>query len=97
MTEKSSPPQGHEGEIQFEKAFARLEQILERLNSNEVSLEDSLRLYEEADALMSTCGKKLASTEQRIEMLIKNRQGDLVEDGRQRPTAQPFAPPPSSV
>ena len=60
--------------VTFEQSYERLEQILEKMNSGALSLEDSLKLYEEADKLISHCHKKLTDAEQKIEMLIKNRE-----------------------
>ena len=63
--------------ISFETAFARLEEILEKMNSETVSLDESLKLYEEADELISQCNKKLIFAEQKIEQLIKKRNGEV--------------------
>jgi exodeoxyribonuclease VII small subunit len=76
----------------FETAYARLEEILEKMNSGKTSLEDSLKLYEEADRLINWCSKRLTEAEQKIEILVKNRDGDLLIDEQGRPQAQPFAP-----
>lgn len=79
-------------EITFEKAFARLEQILEKMNSNTISLDESLQLYEEADSLIQICGKKLNDAEKKVEILIKNRNGDLVLGQTQQPQTENFTP-----
>lgn len=79
-------------EVSFEKSFARLEEILEKLHSGAVSLDDSLKLYEEADALITACGRKLNDAEQKIEKLIKQRNGALALDAEQRPLTEPFSP-----
>ena len=70
-------------EFNFERSFVRLEEILDRMNAGNVSLDESLKLYEEADLLIGACAKKLHAAEARIEMLIKKRDGELVlhEDG----------------
>lgn len=72
-------------EVGFEEAFARLEQILEKMNSGSVSLDESLKLYEEADKLISNCSKRLNDAERKIEILIKNRSGELVLGADQKP------------
>lgn len=77
-------------EFNFESSFARLEEILDRMNSGTVSLDESLKLYEEADSLIVGCSKKLNAAESRIEMLIKKRDGDLQLDSEGRPQTELF-------
>lgn len=77
-------------ELSFEEGFARLEEILEKMNSGNVSLDESLKLYEEADKLITTCSKKLNEAERRIEVLIKNRNGELAMGSNQQPLTQEF-------
>lgn len=74
----------------FEQAFARLETILEQMNSGKASLDDSLKLYEEADNLISSCNKRLNEAETKIEMLIKNRNGEVALNEQGQPLTQPF-------
>jgi len=76
----------------FEQAYSRLEEILEALNSGEVSLEKSLELYEEADSLITHCSQKLNSAEQKIQTLIKNRNGNLALDENGKPQLESFNP-----
>ena len=64
----------------FEKSYNRLDQILEELNSNQVSLEQSIQLFEEANELIVQCEKKLCQAEQKIQILIKKRDGSLQTD-----------------
>lgn len=67
-------------EHNFETSFKRLEEILEKMNGGNVSLDDSLKLYEEADLLITSCSKKLESAEAKIEMLMKKRSGEVVTE-----------------
>lgn len=62
-------------EFSFENAYKRLEIILGQLNSGETALEDSLTLFEEANKLITSCSSKLNQAEQKIEMLVKARDG----------------------
>jgi exodeoxyribonuclease VII small subunit len=77
--------------MKFEEAYQRLEEILEKMNSGKASLDDALKLYEEADGLISTCQKKLTEAEKKIETMIKSRNGDLVLDEEQKPALEPFS------
>lgn len=76
--------------LSFEDSFARLEQILDQMNSGKVSLDDSLKLYEEADQLIANCSLRLNEAEARIETLIKNRNGELAVDAEGKPLVQEF-------
>lgn len=85
--------QNNPSEKNFETAFARLEEILESMNSGSISLDESLKLYEEADGLINTCSKRLNDAERKIEILIKNRGGELILNAEQKPMTQDFLPP----
>lgn len=80
-------------ETTFEKALVRLEEILEKMNSGRMSLDESLTLFEEADRLITQCNKRLNDAEKKIEVLIKNRQGELSLGGDQKPLTREFLPP----
>jgi exodeoxyribonuclease VII small subunit len=80
-----------EAPLSFEAAYARLEEILEKMNSGKVSLEESLKLYEEADALIAWSNKRLSEAEKKIEMLIKNREGELMLGPDGKPEKQEFS------
>ncbi len=76
--------------MKFEEAYSRLEEILEKMNSGKASLDDSLKLYEEADKLIVTCQKKLTEAEKKIEMMIKTRNGEVVLDETGTPSLQAY-------
>jgi len=73
----------------FESAFERLEQILEKMNSGKTPLDESLKLFEEADQLIRFCSQRLTTAEQKVETLIKNR-SELVLDESQKPKSEPY-------
>jgi exodeoxyribonuclease VII small subunit len=77
--------------LSFEKAFERLEQILHSMNSGKIPLEESLKLFEEAEGLIRTCNARLTSAEQKIEQLIKQT-GEVSLDDNGQPKKEPFAP-----
>lgn len=74
----------------FESAFERLEQILEKMNSGKIPLDESLKLFEEADQLIRFCSERLTSAEQKVETLIKSRNNELALDESQKPKTQPY-------
>jgi exodeoxyribonuclease VII small subunit len=60
------------------------------MNSGKVSLDDALKLYEEADTLIINCQKKLTEAEKKIEIMIKNRSGEPLLDETGSPSLQPL-------
>ena len=55
--------------LSFEEALRRLEEIVHRLEAGEASLEDSIGLYTQGEALKAHCRAKLASAQARIERI----------------------------
>ena len=55
----------------FEKALGELQKIVNELENDKLSLDKSLKLYEEGVRLGRLCHQKLKSVEQRIEILTK--------------------------
>jgi len=76
--------------LEFETAFEQLEEILEKMNTGTVSLDESLTLYEKADKLIVSCHERLQKAEKRIETLIKNREGKLELSPEKIPQTVPF-------
>jgi exodeoxyribonuclease VII small subunit len=64
-------------DIKFEDALQRLEEIVDRLETGELPLEDSLKVFEEGVALARRCSKYLEEAEKRIELLTKDEVGLL--------------------
>lgn len=58
-------------EMTYEKAILRLEEIVSSLEKNEVSLDESLKLFEEGTKLTAFCADKLKNAQQRITELTK--------------------------
>lgn len=55
--------------LSFEDAMKRLEEIAEKLENGQASLDESLALYEEGIALVRHCTGKLDTAEQKIRTL----------------------------
>jgi exodeoxyribonuclease VII small subunit len=58
-------------ELTYEEAIKRLEEIVELLEKNEVSLDESMKLFEEGTKLTAFCTEKLKSAEQKITVITK--------------------------
>jgi exodeoxyribonuclease VII small subunit len=67
-------------EARFEDALSSLESIVEKLESGELSLEDSLAAFEEGIRLSRICSKRLEKAEKKIEILLKGEDGQLHEE-----------------
>jgi exodeoxyribonuclease VII small subunit len=68
----------------FEKSLARLEEVVKRLESADLSLDEAMRLFEEGVKLSHECQKQLEDAEGRVEILLKKADGKVV--------AEPFEP-----
>lgn len=56
----------------FETALGELEALVERLESGELSLDESLQAFERGIGLTRTCQDALQAAEQRVEILTAN-------------------------
>jgi exodeoxyribonuclease VII small subunit len=63
---------GEEPKESFETALGRLEQIVSSLEKGDLSLEDSLKLYEEGIARARFCQERLQEAESKIEVLSQD-------------------------
>lgn len=68
-------------DLDFEKQLAELEALVERLESGELSLEDSLKAYEQGVRLSRQCQKVLDKAQLRIEM-ASAEEADTPSDGQ---------------
>ena len=62
----------------FEGAMNRLEEIVEEMESGKMMLEELIVRYEEGMKLVKVCQERLASAEQRIEIITRNNAGKPV-------------------
>ena len=59
----------------FEQSLAELEDIVGKLESGDLALEDSLELFEKGIKLSRECRSRLTNAERRIEILMKESDG----------------------
>jgi exodeoxyribonuclease VII small subunit len=79
-----------EKEPGFEAALKQLEELVQRLEKGELSLEESLAYYENGVRLARLCHAKLEEAEGKIELLLKDSRGEPVLDRQGRPRTTPF-------
>lgn len=65
MTARKQPT----GKLDFEKSLKQLERIVQRLEDEQVPLEEALRLFEEGRKLAQACERELAAAENRVRLL----------------------------
>ena len=56
--------------MDFEKKLGRLEDIVEKMETGELALEESLKLFEEGVKLSRECNVQLSEAEQKVRLLI---------------------------
>lgn len=88
---KKAPP-----EQNFESAMDRLEGIVEQMESGKMHLEELIVRYEEGMKLVKICQERLASAEQRIEIITRNSAGQPVVKAFE-PGPETTAPAPASA
>ncbi len=68
------------GKESFENNLKELETIVKTLEGSDVTLDEMLALYEKGIALTKSCTSQLENAEQKITMLIKNKNGEMIEE-----------------
>lgn len=63
--------------LSFEDALKRLEEIVSQLESGEISLDESLKAFEEGRELVSFCLNKLDEAEQKVKKLEVGKDGKI--------------------
>ena len=66
-------------EYSLESAMKRLDEVVEKLSGENISLEESLALYEEGVSLVKVCTVRLADAERKINMLKMSSDGEINE------------------
>jgi exodeoxyribonuclease VII small subunit len=68
----------------FERSLTRLEEVVRKLESPQLSLDEAMKLFEEGVELSRECQKQLEEAEGRVEILLKKADGKLA--------VEPFEP-----
>lgn len=66
-------------ELSFEEALLMLEDQVKKLESGNMTLDQSISSFEEAVKLVKLCNEKLASAERRVRILTENSDGTVTD------------------
>jgi len=58
--------------VNFEVSLKKLEKIIEKLEDGDISLEDSVKSFEEGIGLVKECQKQLSQAELKVKKLLDN-------------------------
>lgn len=64
----------------FETALKKLEDVVRKLEGGELSLDESLKAFEEGVKLSGFCSRKLNEAEKRVELLLRQKDGSFVKE-----------------
>ena len=67
-------------EIKFEESINRLEEIVEKMESEELSLEESINIFKEGMDLVANCNAKLDEAEKKISIIMEGRNNTTKEE-----------------
>ena len=64
----------------FENALKKLEDVVRRLEEGDLSLEDSLKAFEEGVKHAAFCTSKLDEAEKKVVLLLKQKSGSFIRE-----------------
>ena len=80
MEEEKTTKKGNQqnDDLAFEDALNKLETYVRQLEQGDLTLEDSLNIFEEGMELAKFCSKKLDDAEQKIQLVLE-KDGDIIK------------------
>ena len=76
--------------LSFEEAFQKVEKLLAEMKTSQLSLDQSLSHYQNADKLIRHCQKLLEEAEEKVESLVKSRGETLALNDEGVPEMETF-------
>lgn len=76
--------------VTFEEALRRLDEVVARLESGEVGLEEAVALFEQGQVLLAACRERLSAAQRRIEELTAEDLPSSAPSGEAEPPSTPF-------
>ncbi|NCB28862.1 MAG: exodeoxyribonuclease VII small subunit [Clostridia bacterium] len=65
--------------VTFEESMAELEAIVRELESGDIPLERSMKLFEEGTKLSAALSRQLDTAEQKVTLLLQKQDGEVAE------------------
>ena len=69
-----------EKELNFEETMKELEEVVQKLENGDLNLDDSIKEFEKGMELSKSASKYLEDAEKKITILVKDKDGELVEE-----------------
>ncbi len=66
--------------MNFEQSIKELEEIVQKLEQGDLSLEKALEYFQKGIGLSKFCTEKLDDAEQKVNILVKKMNGDITEE-----------------
>ena len=80
MNNSAQKKQDPQKKPEFERSLSRLEEVVRKLESPQLSLDEAMKLFEEGVALSRECQKQLEEAEGKVEILLKKADGKLATE-----------------
>ena len=74
MTKKNSDKQSNDADVDFESALKELEMLVSKMESGELSLDESLKTFERGIELTRKCQSSLEAAELKVQTLTKDKE-----------------------
>ena len=69
-----------QSDFNFEKALQELEELIEKMETGNLSLEESLKYFERGVVLTRNCQQALTEAEQKVQILLKQNGKEQLQD-----------------
>ncbi len=69
----------NENNLTFESAMIELEQLVDTIDNDKISLDEIVTAFERGTMLMNFCNKELSKVEDKISKLIKTKEGVILD------------------
>jgi len=69
-----------EKELNFEETMKELEEVVQKLETGDLNLDDSIKEFEKGMELSKSASKYLEEAEKKITILVKDKDGEITEE-----------------